>query len=184
MVWLTQQLPKQNLIASSYSPTLGYSQHRVLLLPASNCRAEVSGIRAVRTTSRVYRLPSQFQSLLLSKSLPLVFAKVGLTGASLSNSTAKERRETATQIPTDLSELESLKVENRIRLESGIRPATATRRELSSLPINPLVRVRYTLASGEDSETDGLSTSDFGVALPTPPRHRYSSNPHGEGESR
>jgi len=36
------------------------------------------------------------------------------------------------------------------------------------------VRMR---AGGEDSETDGMSTSDF-VALPTPPRHHYKSNPH------
>jgi len=36
------------------------------------------------------------------------------------------------------------------------------------------VRVR---ASGEDSETDGMSTSEF-VALPSPPRHHYKSNAH------
>ena len=32
-------------------------------------------------------------------------------------------------------------------------------------------------ASGEDSETDGMSTSEF-AALPTPPRHRHRSSPH------
>ena len=32
-------------------------------------------------------------------------------------------------------------------------------------------------ANGEDSETDGMSASDF-VALPTPPRHHYRPNPH------
>ena len=36
------------------------------------------------------------------------------------------------------------------------------------------VRMR---ANGEDSETDGMSTSDF-TALPTPPRHHYKSSPH------
>ena len=32
-------------------------------------------------------------------------------------------------------------------------------------------------ASGDDSETDGMSTSEF-AALPTPPRHHYKSNSH------
>ena len=32
-------------------------------------------------------------------------------------------------------------------------------------------------ASGEDSETDGMSASEF-AALPTPPRHRHRSSPH------
>ena len=41
----------------------------------------------------------------------------------------------------------------------------------------PSLRGTHTLTSGEDSETDGMSTSDF-VALPTPPRHHYRPNPH------
>ena len=35
----------------------------------------------------------------------------------------------------------------------------------------------YLQASGEESETDGMSGSEF-VALPTPPRHHYKPNPH------
>ena len=41
----------------------------------------------------------------------------------------------------------------------------------------PSLRSMHVRASGDDSETDGMSTSDF-IALPSPPRHRYRSNPH------
>lgn len=41
----------------------------------------------------------------------------------------------------------------------------------------PSPRGPRTQASGEDSETDGMSVLDF-AALPTPPRHHYKSNPH------
>ena len=42
---------------------------------------------------------------------------------------------------------------------------------------NPSLRGLHSQASGEDSETDGMSALEF-VALPTPPRHHYKSNPH------
>jgi len=41
----------------------------------------------------------------------------------------------------------------------------------------PSLRGKQTRTNGEDSETDGASTSDF-VALPTPPRRRHRPNPH------
>ena len=41
----------------------------------------------------------------------------------------------------------------------------------------PSLRGIHMQASGEDSETDGMSASEF-VALPTPPRHHYKPNPH------
>ena len=40
---------------------------------------------------------------------------------------------------------------------------------------NPSSRAPPVQVSGEDSETDGMSASEF-VALPTPPRHHYRSN--------
>lgn len=45
----------------------------------------------------------------------------------------------------------------------------------------PSSRGLHIQASGEDSETDGMSASEF-AALPTPPRHHYRSNPrHSNG---
>ena len=41
----------------------------------------------------------------------------------------------------------------------------------------PSLRDAHMRSSGDDSETDGMSPSDF-VALPSPPRHHYRSNPH------
>ena len=42
----------------------------------------------------------------------------------------------------------------------------------------PSLRGMYVRASGDDSETDGMSTPDFvALPLPSPPRHRYRSNP-------
>ncbi|KAF9785147.1 hypothetical protein BJ322DRAFT_811898 [Thelephora terrestris] len=41
----------------------------------------------------------------------------------------------------------------------------------------PSLQAVHVQASGEDSETDGMSTSEF-AALPTPPRHHYKPNPH------
>ena len=41
----------------------------------------------------------------------------------------------------------------------------------------PSLRGVHVRPNAEDSETDGMSTSDF-VALPSPPRHHYRSNPH------
>ena len=41
----------------------------------------------------------------------------------------------------------------------------------------PSLKGVHLRANGEDSETDGVSASDF-TALPTPPRHHYRSNPH------
>lgn len=41
----------------------------------------------------------------------------------------------------------------------------------------PSLRGLHMQANGDDSETDGMSTSEF-AALPTPPRHHYKPNPH------
>jgi len=88
-----------------------------------------------------------------------------------------------------LSPLELCKLEKeQAMVEFSSPPSTVDSHSSTASPSNhhrntmivtrkPSLRAMHTRANGEDSETDGASTSDF-VALPTPPRHRYKPNPH------
>ena len=90
--------------------------------------------------------------------------------------------------PLELSKLEK----ERAMAEFSSPPSTADSHSPTASPPNyhgntivvtrkPSLRGMHVRASGDDSETDGMSTStsDFvALPLPSPPRHRYRSNTH------
>jgi len=88
-----------------------------------------------------------------------------------------------------LSPVELCKLEKeQVAVEFSSPPSTVDSHSPASSPSNnhrntliiirkPSLRGMHTRSNGDDSETDGVSTTDF-VALPSPPRHRYRSNPH------
>ena len=85
--------------------------------------------------------------------------------------------------PVELDKLEK----EQAMAELSTPPSTVDSHSPTPSPSNPhrntLIAIRKSSlrgtqlrANGDDSETDGMNAEDF-VALPSPPRHRYRSNP-------
>lgn len=87
--------------------------------------------------------------------------------------------------PSELSKLEQDQARAELpsppsTVDSHYSPAASTPNHHGNTIIitrNPSFRGLPMQAGSEDSETDGMSASEF-AALPTPPRHHYRPNPH------
>jgi len=157
-----------SLLSSHRSPTLSSGKNPSHHQPSTNTRSS-SPVSSGEASSKYWH-KSRSSSVSTFENMPPLPGRIVTSGPILS--------------PVELHKLEK---EQPIG-DLSSPPSTVDSHSLDTSPSNhhgnaviivgkPSLRGLRVRASGEDSETDGMSTSEF-VALPSPPRHHYKPNPH------
>ena len=163
----TQGVPRPASSHRPPAPSSGKSLSYRRRSTNTRCSSPVSSDKA----SSKYWQKSRSSSVSTFEEMPPLPGRVTTSGPILS--------------PVELNKLEK----EQAMAELSSPPSTVDSHSSTTSPsnhhANTAISIRkYSLGmhvrtSGDDSETDGMSTTDFvALPLPSPPRHRYRSNPH------
>lgn len=153
---------------SNRPPTLNSGKNPSHRRRSTNTRSS-SPVSSDMASSK-YWLKSRSSSVSTFEEMPPLPARVMKSGAILT--------------PVELDKLEK----EQAMTEFSSPPSTVDSHSPTPSPSNPhrntVIVIRkpslrgiHMRANGDESETDGINAEDF-TALPSPPRHRYRSNPH------
>ena len=160
----TQGAP--SLASSNQPPTPSSGKNPSHRRRSTNTRSS-SPVSSDKASSKYWQ-KSRSSSVSTFEEIPPLPARVVTSGPILSPTELckLEKEQAMAELPSPPSTVESHS------------PRTSPQNRHTVIVIRkPSLRGIHMRANGEDSETDGMSTSDF-VALPSPPRHHYRTNPH------